>query len=279
MKTSIITILISSLILSYSFVLCQQTSLQNNNLSGNIKSVRETEYSIPKQGVNIGQKTIISDRKTTYNPDGYKQKSSIYKNGELFTYTNYNYNSKNIRISSQEFNANGSPYLTITYSSNSDSTEIEALYNRDVQKSYDDQRSSIDVEFDSYYKKLFTRVLSKSDYKGYILEEKYFTQDTIQSYKFMFKYDYKYNRVEVKYYNSSGKVSWRKKIKYDSEGNISEIKLFESNRMAMLSKFEYKFDENRNWTRREETKKLYDNFFSDNLNDNTVITTRDLVYY
>ncbi|MFK5855288.1 MAG: hypothetical protein QM503_04090 [Bacteroidota bacterium] len=279
MKTSIITIFILGLVLSWSFVFCQQTDLDKNKFSGSIKNIRVKSFTIPKHGVNIGKKTNISDKEIDYNIEGFKQKSSEYKSGELFTFTTHNYTIKNVLVSSEEFNADGSPYLTVTYKSNKDSTEIEAKYNRDVQKSYDNQRQSIEIEFESYYKKLFTRILYINDFKGYTLQEKYYTEDSTLAYKLMYKYDYKYNRVEIKYYNSSGHVSWRKKIKYNTDGNISEIKLFESNRMAMLSKFEYEFDQYRNWTKREETKKLYDNFFSDNLNDNTVITYREIIYY
>jgi len=279
MKIPIIKVLIIVFLYSYSSAFCQQTDLENSNLSENIKSIRETTYSTPVHGANIGKKTITTDNYTIYTSEGYKQKTSEYKNGVLFAYTLYNYNQNNIKISSYEYNANNSLYLTIVYKSNEKGTEIKAYFNRELQKTYDDQRQSIEVEYETYYSKLFTSILYKMDFKGFILEEKYFSEDSVQLHKYMYKYDYKHNRVEVKYYNSSGNVSWRKKIKYDSDGNIAEIKLFESNRIAIISKFTYEFDPHKNWITREETRKLYDNFFSDNLNDNTVITKRKIEYY
>ncbi len=279
MKTIIITILMSGLVFSGSYLFCQQTDLDKDKLTGVVKTIRQTSYSIPIHGTNIGKKTITSDTKVLFNTEGNKQKTSEYKNGELFTFTNYNYNQANNIISSNEFNADGSPYLDVTYTSNDDGTEVYAVYNRKLQKAFDDKRNSIEIEFAKYYTKLFTSIYYKNDHKGYTLEEKYFTEDSSLSHKYMYKYDYKYNKVEIKYYNSSGNVSWRKKIKYDVDGNITEVKLFESNRIAMVSKFEYEFDQYKNWIKREETKKLYDNFFSINLDDNTVITTRVIKYY
>lgn len=279
MRKPITKIFITILFFSYSFAFSQQTDLKKNSLYGNIKSIRETTYSIPKHGANIGKKTITTDYKTNYNIEGNKQKTSEYKDGLLFSYTLYNYNQNNIITSSYEYNANNSLYLSISYKNKKKETETVAYYNRDLQKSYDDQRQSIDVEYEKYYNNLFTSILYKKDYKGYVLQELYFSQDSILLHKYLYKYDYKYNKVEIKYYNSSGNVSWRKKIKYDSKGNITEEKLFESNRIALVSKFTYEFDQYKNWIMREETRKLYDNFFSDNLNDNTVITNREIDYY
>ncbi len=135
------------------------------------------------------------------------------------------------------------------------------------------------MEYDKYYQNLFTSIICKNDFKGYILEEKYITQNGTLSFKLLYNYDYKYNRVGIKYYNKSGHVSWRKKLKYDSLGNAMESKLYESNRLALVSKFEYEFDMNNNWIKRIETRKLYDNFFADNLNENSHTTIRKIEYY
>lgn len=279
MKKSIILLLLIGLLQSFSFIHFQKNDLEKSCLSGEIKSIRETSYSMSNNSESKGEENIISDNLTIYNPDGNKLKTSNYKNGALFSYIVYNYDQQGFITGSNEYNADGSMYLTISYSGDENGNITKAKYDRILQKTYDADRSSIDVEYDKYYQNLFTNISFENDFKGNILVEKYFSENGRQTFKILNKYDYKYNKVEVKYYNTSGNVSWRKKLKYDVEGNTNEVKLFESNRLALVSKFEYEFDQYDNWTNRIESRKLYDNFFADDLNDNTIISIRKIEYF
>ncbi len=270
---------LTTLLSGFSVAQQQKTDLANSNLKGKVSSVRVTTNSLSNNTGDDSKEIIVSDKYTSYSNKGNKLKTSIFKEGILFSYIIYNYDNQDIITSSKEYNADKSLYLTISYNCNDKGIITEAFHNRILQKAYDDDRFSIDVEYDKYYQNLFTHAKFKSDFIGNILEERYFTQTGNLSFKILNKYDYKYNKVEVKYYNNSGKVSWRKKFKYDLAGNVIESKLFESNRLALVSKFEYEFDQNNNWKKRVETRKLYDNFFADNLNDNTLITVRKIEYY
>ena len=279
MKRSLLLVVLLGLFLNFSFTHYQKTDLEKSGIFGKVKSIRETNYSVSNKAENNGKENIVLDNFTSYDLDGNRQKMSEYKDDTLFSYITYKYDHNNVLVGCDEYNADNSLYLSISYSSNDKGFVIDAYYNRILQKTYDIDRLSIAVEYDKYYQNLFTHVSYKNDFKGNVLEEKYFTDQGNLSYKLTYKYDYKYNKVEIKYYNNSGNLSWRKKLKYDSKGNKTESKFFESNRLAMVSKYVYEFGQNHNWVKRIETRKLYDNFFATDLNDNTVITIRKIKYY
>ena len=265
-------------VLFSSAVFSQVDDNLNIALSGKIKSVRETIYSLPA-GSETADRSILSDELHIYNTKGYKTKTISYRNDTLFSYTDYSLQGDTILLESKEYNSDNSLYLSIVYTSDENGFITNAQYFRDYQKSFDDERKKIDVEYDKYYQRLFTSIDYKNDYKGYVLSSVYSTDKGSLYCKYLHKYDYKYNRVETKYYNNRGKLSWRKKIKYNQDGFILESKLYESNRIARKSEFSYSTDSSGNWIERTEKRQLYDNFFAYNLNDDTVVTIRRIEYY
>ena len=258
---------------------CQIRDLEKENINGNISSIRYSSYSMPKNSEHKNNNIAISDIIYHYNDSGNISKSYHYKHNSLFSFRKYSYKNQVEVISVIEYNKDQSVYLTIDYSSDDHGFVTLANYQRDSQKHYDNNRSSVDVEFDTYYQQLFTTVVYKNDFKGFVLEEVYYTQNKELAYKLTHKYDYKYNRVETKYYNNSGKVSWRKKMKYNLDGNMIECKYYESNRIALTSSYSYELDQYNNWVNRKEFKTLHDNFFADQLDDNTIITSRVIEYF
>ncbi len=164
--------LLTTLLSGLSIAQHQKTDMVNPDYYGRVKSIRETVYSKSNKLEDNGSGTIISDKHTSYNPEGNKQKTSIYKSGSLFSYTIYDYNEQNVKISSKEYNADNSLFLTISFTSNEKDIITKANYNRISQKSYDDERYSIDVEYDKYYQNLFTSIIFKNDFRGNTLEEK-----------------------------------------------------------------------------------------------------------
>ena len=86
-----ILLLIGGLVLGSSYLYGQKNDLEKDHLMGNISSIRETIYSIPKKSNNKTQ-NIISDIIHNYNAAGNKIKSSIFKNDSLFSYQIYEYN-------------------------------------------------------------------------------------------------------------------------------------------------------------------------------------------
>ena len=279
MKKVIVKEILLVLLLCSSYAYGQQTDINDYIMLGDIKSYEETRYSTLAKSDNIETKTMIYQTKTLFNTEGNKQKTYIYKNEKLFSYIIYNLNHNNILISQYEYNPDSNLYLTITYVHDKNGFKTEALYNRVLQKSYDSQRLSLAVEFDKYYNNLFTRINYKNDFKGYVVEEKYLTEDSTLSFMYTYKHDYLNNKVEIKYYNSKGNESWRQKLKYNSAGKVVENKLYMGNRIAMISKYKYEYDQCKNWIKLIETRKLFDNFFSEDLSGNTIITDREIEYY
>lgn len=159
MKKSILLLLIIVLFQSFSFTNYQKNDLKKSGLIGEVKSVRETTYSVSNKLENKGEENIISDNLTTYGQDGNKLKISNYKDGGLFSYVNNTYDQQGFITESNEYNSDGSLYLTISFFGDDKGIVTKALYNRVLQKSYDDNRSSIDVEYEKYYQNLFTSTL------------------------------------------------------------------------------------------------------------------------
>ncbi len=279
MKNLTPTILPLLLLLCSSYIHSQQTDINDYNVLGDVVSIMETKYYVPMTDDNFENETLVYQTHTIFNTEGNKQKSSINKSGTLFSYVVYNYDHNNIQIGKYEYNADSSLYLTITFKRDKNGFKTEALYNRILQKTYDSQRLSLEVEFDKYYNNLFTRIVYINDYKGHVTEEKYLTEDNILSFMYTYKYDYLNNKIEIKYYNSKGIPSWRQKLKYNSMGRVIQSKLYKGNRIAMTSKYSYENDQCENWIKRIETRKLFDNFFSYDLSRNTVITNRIIEYY
>ena len=265
-------------VLCSSAIFSQVDDNLNIALSGKIKSVRETIYSIPS-GSKKTEGSVLSDELHIYNLLGYKTKTISYRNDTLFSYTDYLLRGDTILTESNEYNFDNSLYLSVVYTADENGFVTGAEYFRDYQKSYDDERKKIDVEYDKYYQRLFTSIDYKNDFKGYILRSEYLTETGSLYCKYLYKYDYKYNRVETKFYNNKGKLSWRKKMKYNQEGFLKESKLYESNRIARKSEFIYSTDSNGNWVERTEKRQLFDNFFAYNLNDDTIVTIRKIEYY
>jgi len=257
----------------------QRNDLDRDDLKGSVLSVRETVYSIPKTAGDSNSGDVISDIIHYYNDSGNRVKTAVYKKDKLFSYSIYSYNKDDIPVSIIEYNPDGSDYLTIDFICDEKGFITNASYNRDQQKSFDDERKSIDVEYDVYYQNLFTKVEHEYDYKGYELEAVHLTSNDKLAFKFYYSYDYKYNLIETKYYNNSGTLSWRKKMKYDTDGMLVRCRYYESNRIALTSVYDHEIDQSNNWVKRIETRSLHDNFFSEGLNDNTIITFRNIEYY
>lgn len=274
-----INISLLGLLIMSSFAFNLPTTTHSSSMHGKVKSIRETRFSILKSDSLVQNQIPISDKYSLYDTMTNIIKTFQYKNDTLFSYTTFTYNDDNKLIRSDEFNSDGSLYLSITYTIDSKGFITRATYHRTTQKRYDRERNPVDVEFYKYYKDLFAYITFTNDFKGNVLEKRYFTSDNNLAFSYTFKYDYKYNATEIKYYNSHQSVSWRKKNKYNQDNNLIESTLYLNNRIALRSKFEYVLDYNRNWVKQIEKRKLYDNFYADDISDNTIITIRDIKYY
>ena len=261
------------------FTSLQTSQQKDTDAIKQMKSKHTKIYTFPKGEKEYYQGHKIFDKLQKYNAKGLITQSFQYKSDTLFSYTNYYYDTSNLLIKSKEFNSDNTPYLTIKYTHDKNGFVTRADYLRNTQKQYDDHRNPVEVEFEKYYKNLFTYIIYINDFMGNVLEEKYYTSDKRLSFKYTFKYDFRYNKIETKFYNRKGSVSWRKKMKYNKEGFLTQYKLYMNNRPALLSKFKYQLDSNKNWIKRVETRKLYNNFFAYDIKDNTIVTENEIEYY
>ncbi len=261
-------------------ILNPQTNIQKNTDDRvQIKSKHTKIYIFPKGEKEYYQGHKIFDKLQKYNTKGLVTQSFQYKDDTLFSYINYYYDTSNLLLESKEFNSDNTLYLSIKYTHNKKGFVTRADYLRNTQKQYDDHRNPVEVEFEKYYKNLFTYIVYVNDFMGNVLEKRYYTDDDRLSFKYTFKYDFRYNKIEIKFYNNKGSVSWRKKMKYNKEGLLTQYKLYMNNRPALLSKFRYQLDSNKNWIKRVETRKLYNNFFAYDIKDNTIVTENEIEYY
>lgn len=279
MQKEIFITLVLVLFLGVNNVSCQINDLIRDDLKGKVLSMRETIYQLPDDQNNFGNGNTTSDIVYYYDQSGNRSKTVQYKNGKVFSYTNYVYDNDTVLTEINEYNPDGSLYLAISVECDNNKSITQAKYNRDFQKSYDDNRKSIDVEYDVYYQNLFTKVVYQNDFKGYVTSAIHLTEDSSLAYSYYYRYDYKYNLTEIKYYNNSGKLSWRETRKYNNDSTLKKTNYYESNRIALSSVYEHEFDNINNWVKRVETRTLHDNFFSDGLTDDQFITVRKITYY
>nr|NQU90264.1 hypothetical protein [Bacteroidota bacterium] len=256
-----------------------KNDLEKEGLSDTVRSLKEIVYSVSSGFDNMQYDQIISDQYTFYNTDGNKLETYTYKEGLLFSVVKYEYDENNHKSCSKDFTANGELYLPVTYSTNQKGFITEAIYDRSLQKMFDDKRNPIDVEYEKYYQNLYTKIVYQNSYNGNVQTEAYFKPDGDLSGKYVYGYDFRRVKISAKYYNSERKLSWKKKFTYNSRGDVEVCKLIISHRLAMTSTFEYEYDDKGNWTKRVENKVIEESILTQDLDGNTTITLREIEYY
>lgn len=271
------------LIIFSSFVLVSQTNPYNYynvlGLKNHVKSIREvTNESVLNQNGSV-ETANISETLTEFNFEEKLLKISVFKNGNLFSTLSYLYDSLNSPIRATDFNADGSIYLSIDYLFDENGFVNEEVYHRNNQKTFDNDRQTIDVEFFKYYTNLFTRIHIKNDFTGRVIEQTFLKENDELSFKFSHEYDYKGNLLSTKYFNESGSLSWQSKFQYDSRNRLKTKKLFKNNYLAQTTNYTYEVDENENWIIRKGITKVVNNIFGQLLKDKTEITSRTITYF
>ena len=87
------------------------------------------------------------------------------------------------------------------------------------------------------------------------------------------------NRLESAYFHGNGRLSWLTKCKYDRYNNLIESRVYKSNRIAVLSRYNYRFDATGNWVVRNENRKVYVNILTAGLERANTVTERIIEYY
>ena len=275
MKQQIILVFVIVFLTSASTNKKQISDLERMNLKGNIKTLLEIVQVIYENS----EKSIIFNTITNFNIDGMIVEKRILKKHTLFSRLVYNYNSENQITGFNDYNPDGSLYISVTYESDEDGFIIAEHYDRSTQRLYDEKRQPIDVLNEEYYEKLFTDVFYKRDFKGYKLEEKYLKANGSLSHKYLYSHNYKYYLVEKKYYNSANNLFYKTKYKYNEHGDSYKSTTFISHRLGYVTTLTYEYDVFDNWVKREETKKIEDNIFTKDVIRDLVVTDRIIQYY
>jgi len=283
MKNIFYIILITQFFLGINFnipsAFCQLTDLDKMGLKDSVKSIRIITHSV-SDDVNTGNdEKVVSDQLSMYNIYGNEIEKHIYKDGKLFSKIIFEYDENNHKRSLKDFTANGEPYLTVSYTTDQKGYITEALWDRSLQRLYDDERNPIDVEFEKIYQNLYTKVTYKNSYNGKVLTEEYFKPDGSKSGKYAFTYDHKGHKKTSAYYNSKGVSTSDKKYYYNSKGLAETCKLKIRHRLAMTSNFKYIYDEKGNWIKRIENKYIIESIYTQDFDDGTIITYREIAYY
>ena len=251
------------------------TSYVKMNLKGSIKDLTELENRLSSEENPL----IINNSIKSFDKNGRLIQFSRFKNHKLFSKINYFYSAEGNIDHTIESNPDGSDYLKVNYFYDEEGHLTHKIYDRSNQKSYNANREKLEVEYDDYYNRLFTKVIYKCDYKGFKLEEKFLNNKDELTRKLTYKYDYKYNLVELKIYNAKGQVEKRIKYRYNNNNDVLESKTYISNRLALTSSFDYVYDQNKNWTSRTEKRKLQENLFTANIDKSDILTQRIITYY
>ncbi|NOU48740.1 MAG: hypothetical protein HOO86_17000 [Bacteroidales bacterium] len=244
-----------------------------------VKSIHEIVSKSAVDPDGSGTPVIVSETISEFDFLGKVLQITVLKKGIQFSRLVFEYDSLDVPIRATDYNNDGSIYLSIQYKFDENGFINEEIYNREAQKSYGDERKSIDIEYFKYYQGLFTRMIIKNDFMGRVLEQTYLKENGDLSFKYSYEYDYLGNCTSTKYFNDKGSLSWQTKYQYDALGRRKVKKLFKNNYMVQTTKYSYEIDENKNWVSRTAKTKVINNIYNQLLHDETEITRRTILYY
>ena len=202
--------------------------LQDYNLRGKVKSVRETSYK-------------------AFDKFGEIQKGDITDEYNLFNNYYALYNTKGNLLTEIEYKIDGSiDYKsTYLYDKNDRVSEIIGINNDGSQdkwvSKYDESGYLVE---DNWYEDdggLYLKYLYANDNKGNALSQSCYSDDGTMKSKYIHKYDLEDNLTERKEYNSLGQIILEQKYVYDETGNRIESIYKRSNYYNMsLSSYDTK---------------------------------------
>lgn len=279
MKNLTVLLLISF----FSSMLVSQTNPNNYYNSLGLKNHVKSIHEVTSESINNNDGTITSEITSEimaeFDTEEKLIKISVFRNGAIYSTLTYFYDSINVPKNAIDRNTDGSIYLSIEYRIDENGFVNEEIYNRDAQKSFDNERKTIEVEFFKYYNNLFTKLVIKNDFTGRVLEQTFIKYNGELSFKYRHEYDYKGNCTTTKYFNANGSLSWQTKFQYDNHNRLKIKKLFKNNYLAQTTNYTYEMDGNENWIERKGTAKVVNNIFGQLLQNKTEITLRTINYF
>jgi hypothetical protein len=248
-------------------------------LKGKVKSVMEYKYTLGEKEDSATKGKIIYQKYMMFDELGYETQSSLFENGTEFLTSVYTFGADNKQVEMNEYKPGGVLNLTVTYKYDKKGFRSEADYLWAENRNIGEITDNTDYYYEIIQNDIFTKVMYKNEYRGFCTEENYLKEDSSLSFKIVAQYDFRGNKLQSAYYHANGRLSWMTKYKYDKNDNLLECRVFKSNRVAVLSKYKYKFDGVGNWVIRNEDRKVEENILTSGLARENTISERVIEYY
>lgn len=257
----------------------QINDLEKFRLKGKVKSILETKYAIPDKSDKTVDKKVLYQKFTLFDANGYEQQRKLYKDGSEYLYSNFISGIDGKQLEMNEFLPDGTLNLNVKYAFDDKGNWSEAVYAWSEDRVIGELCEAYDYYFEIIQNEIFYTVRYKYEYRGFCTEESFIKADSSLSFKLTAKYDFKGNKLESAYFRGNEMLSWVTKYSYDRYDNLVESKVFKSNRIAVSSKYKYKFDDTGNWISRSEDREVFVNIFTAGLNPSDMLTEREIEYY
>lgn len=239
----------------------QRNDVQEQNLHGKVKTIRETRFEpiIKGEKIQKGKQAICEDfivsqpyfafdeqgyithhteygpknevvSKETYtvvNPGKTRKAYKYNPKGELISTTEYEYNDLNQLVTNTEFDASGSKVSELAYTYNDEKQMIK----------------QVSIHFPTDHHSLYT-----ARYENGLL-----TEETMEGSVYMHiknKFDAKGNVIESLYYSASDSLEYTIYKKYDDKANMTEYRFDNGDDVPLTESYQYEYDKQGNWTKR-----------------------------
>jgi hypothetical protein len=267
------------LIIGFTLPVYELTDLEKYRLKGKIKSIMEIKYALAEGADKDPKDNITYQKYTLFDLNGYETESVLYKNGEKYLVSSYLSGSDGKQLEMNEYNPDGTLNLNVTFKFDDKGFRSEAIYNWAENRKIGEICDNTDYYYEIIQNDMFTKVIYKNEYRGFCTEEIYLKADSSLSFKIIAKYDFHGNKTESGYYHGNGHLSWMTKYKYDRYDNLVESRVYKSNRIAVVSGYDFQFDETGNWVTRKENREVFVNILTEGLERDNTLTERIIEYY
>jgi hypothetical protein len=204
MKSKINLLVIFLLLLGCRPYKIKISDLQQENIYGNAKSIKEYFYETDSEHYNqyLSNNKALIKRYTLFNVEGFIIEENEYRDGKLH------------RKRRNTYDKDENLVKEVSYDSNEDIKWVDLYtYNK---KGYLVENTSIDSLGGIFY-----RLVNKYDRKGNLVKETYNNTKEPPNIHF-YKYDRDNRLIEEGGYDSKGNVDWRNEYTYDVNGNEIE---------------------------------------------------------
>lgn len=288
MRSIIILIVLISSVYPFVAIGQVQNDLVRQNLSGNVKSLTEYNYSVKKVHGKL-QELLTGKSRSNYNNHGNKTEEYIYNaDASIDTRAVYTYDN-GLLIQEDSYNPDGSKGFTNIYKYDKKGNIVSVklydgyggLFLRTTSE-YDDNDNEIEeinyaqvAEKDKHKDVVLNKTTWQYDDKGNMVKELYYDGDsavtktttymydnsgnkTVQektesgtSLKTTYKYDSRGKQTEEDQYDASGNIVVKITSNYDDKGNEVEQNFYDKdNNLQTHTVFQIGYDKNGNWIRK-----------------------------